>query len=95
VIVAENARYMDEKEQWTAGSFDTLKEAVSEAKKLVDISLAEAFKAGSSEAEFFEHYVRWGCDPFIKAAGELQDGVSFSAWDYAKERCAAMAKKSD
>lgn len=95
VIVAENASFMDESEHWAAGSFDTLEEAIAEAKKLVDISLAEAFKAGGSEKEYFEHYVRWGFDPFIKATGELQDGVNFSARDYAKERCSAMASGLD
>ena len=34
-------------------------------------------------------------DPFIKVIGGLQDGVTFSAWDYAKDRCSAMAMKPD
>ncbi len=91
VIVADNFHFMDEKEQWVAGSFDTLEEAVAKAKWLVDISLAEAVKTGGSEKEIYEHYKLWGDDPFIQAIDELQEGVRFSAWDYAKERCAALA----
>ncbi len=93
VIVAENSHYMDEKQYWVAGSFDALEEAVAMAKQIVDTSLEEAFKAGGSEKEFYEHYLRWRFDPFIKAIDGPQDGVSFSAWNYAKERCSSMGKK--
>jgi hypothetical protein len=95
VIVAENAHYMDEREYWTAGSFDTFEEAVAAAKRIVDTSLDEAFKAGGSAKEFYDHYLHWGCDPFIKGIGGGQGGGKFSAWDYAKERCSAMANKHD
>lgn len=91
VIIAENSHYMNEKEYRDAGSFDTLEEAVATAKQIVDASLEEAFKAGGSERECYEHYMRWGDDPFIKAIDGPQDGVNFSAWDYAKARCSAKA----
>jgi hypothetical protein len=93
VIVAENSHYMDEKEHWEAGTFATLEEAVAKAKQIVDTSLDEALAAGGSEKEFYEHYVRWGDDPFIRVIDGQQDGVNFSAWDYAKERCAELTKK--
>ncbi len=94
VIVAENSHYMDESEHWEAGTFDTFEEAIAKAKQIVETSLEEAVKAGGGEREFYEHYVRWGDDPFIKVIDGPQDGISFSAWDYAKERCAARARAS-
>ena len=94
VIVAENSHFMDEDEQWSAGSFGTFEEAVTKAKQIVDTSIDEAFKAGGTESEIYEHYARWGRDPFIVAVDEPQEGATFSARDYAKERCSAMANKT-
>jgi hypothetical protein len=89
VTVAENSHYMDESEHWEAGTFATLEEAIAKAKQIVETSLDKAFKVGGGDKELYEHYVRWGDDPFIKVIDGPQDGVSFLARDYAKERCAA------
>ena len=67
-IVAENSHFMDEKANRDGGSFDTLEEAVAKAMQIVDNSLMEAFAAGGSEKEFYEHYMRWGDDPFSSPA---------------------------
>ena len=88
VIVADNFHYMDESENYVHGTFATLEEAIAAAKRIVDEYLASAYKPGLSAAELYHSYVNFGEDPYIAAEG--QSGVLFSAWDYARERCAEM-----
>ena len=91
VIVADNFHYMDESESCEYGTFDTLELAVGAARRIVDECLAAAYTSGMSAAELFQRYVAFGKDPYIVAPGA--SGVLFSAWDYARERCALMCAR--
>jgi hypothetical protein len=88
VTVADNYHYMDRDEWWTFGAFATADEAVAAAKALVDASLSEFYEPGATAEELFAQYTMFGDDPFIAAADS--PGVGFSAWDYARVRCAEI-----
>jgi len=88
VVVADNFHYMDSSEHYVHGSFDSLEEAVRAAKTIVDSWLADNRKPGMTAAQLYEGYVAFGEDPFISAAN--LEGVPFSAWTYAKQRCAEL-----
>lgn len=84
VHVADNFHYMDESEVYTHGSFSTWADAVMASQKIVDSFLAQNVKAGMTADKLYRYYTSFGDDPFITPA---PDGKSFSAWDYAKQRC--------
>ena len=88
VIVAENSHYMDESENYELGTFDTLDGAIAASKRIVDEYLTSSYRTGVTAKELFENYVRFGEDPYI-VASEVE-GVPFSAWDYAKQRCETL-----
>lgn len=89
IIVADNFHYQDPDEEYTAGTFETAEQALSEARKIVDRSLAKSFKAGMTAAELFELYTMFGEAPFIVALDKAPD-LSFSAWDYARSRASEI-----
>lgn len=43
-----------------------------------------------SAQDLFKHYAMFGEDPFIVSAGDTR--VEFSAWNYARERCAEICR---
>ncbi|MGA8368188.1 MAG: hypothetical protein WB716_12805, partial [Candidatus Acidiferrales bacterium] len=63
--------------------FETLEAAIEACKKIVDNCLAHAYTPGASAEKLYEHYVAFGEDPWIVGT----QGVPFSAWTYAKQRC--------
>lgn len=87
VRVADNFHYMDQDEVYTHGNFGSWPDAVAASRKIVDACLAEYVKPGITAQELYQYYVSFGDDPFITPVPE---GESFSAWDYAKERCAQL-----
>ena len=87
VFVADNFHYMVEDETYREGAYPTLEAAIAVCKDIVDRAVLESAKPGQSPQEHFSHYTMFGDDPFI--IGPVQ-GVPFSAWDYAKERCRAI-----
>jgi len=88
VLVDDNFHYMDESARTTLGEFDTLEAAVASARALVDQFLADSLQPGMTADELFGLYTNFGEDPFIVGPGV--SSVLFSAWDYARERCAAL-----
>jgi hypothetical protein len=88
VIVADNFHYMDESESYEYGTFDSLELAIEAAKRIVDEYLASAYNSSMSAAQLYHSFVSFGEDPYIVA--EEGTGVLFSAWDYARERCAVL-----
>ena len=90
VMVADNNHYMDEGSKYELGSFSSIEDAVIASKSIVDDYLKSAYRAGMTAQELFESYTRFGEDPYIVAT-EV-GGVPFSAWDYARERCAALCE---
>jgi hypothetical protein len=90
VRVADNFHYMDEAEHNTHGTYSTWPEAVAAARSIVDRNLAEYIKPGMTAEELLANYRSFGDDPFIVPSAEDE---RFSAWDYAKERCADVCGK--
>ena len=83
VFVDDNFHYRDEDQRYELGTFPTLGEAVGAAKQIVDDYLKSTYEPGMTAASLYNSYVSFGDDPFIVPSGE----ISFSAWDYAKQRC--------
>jgi hypothetical protein len=89
VMVDDNFHYMDEDERYEYGTFATLEEALAACRKLVDEWLAYNHKPGMTAVELYQQYTSFGEDPYIIAPYEAR-GVTFSAWDYARERAAVL-----
>lgn len=85
VIVADNFHYQDETEEYIAGIYATAEEALSEAKRIVDVSLRACVKPGRTADELYDLYTTFGEDPYIVAMDDSPE-LSFSAWDYARTR---------
>ena len=88
VMVADNFHYGDADETYALGNFDNLDTAVSAAMRIVDEYLESAFKPGMTAAELYDSYKSFGEDPYIVPADPDED--RFSAWEYAKQRAAAI-----
>ncbi|HYK88702.1 MAG TPA: hypothetical protein VE398_08025 [Acidobacteriota bacterium] len=91
VLVDDNFHYMDEESRYKLGSFATYDEALTKAKAIVDDFLRENYSPGMTSKELYEGYVGFGEDPFIIPAGDPR----FSAWEYARERCAELCRDED
>ncbi len=87
VQVADNFHYGDKSEIYTHGEFATWEDALAAARRIVDDSLAHHWRQGISADELYDQYQGFGDDPFIVPEPE---GRAFSAWDYARERCAVL-----
>jgi hypothetical protein len=87
-MVADNFHYGDKDETYTLGNFDDLDAAISAAMGIVDEYLESAFTPGMTADALYDSYTSFGEDPYIISA-EL-DGKRFSAWQYAKQRSAAI-----
>ena len=85
VIVADNFHYMDESKNYELGTFDTLDEAISASRRIVDQCLESAYKQGIPALELFKGYLMFGEDPYI-VSSEVE-GILFSARDYARQKC--------
>jgi len=84
VFVDDNSHYMDKKERYKLGDFDSPAEAVAAAKKIVDDFLNSNHTTGRSAVELLAAYKSFGEDPWISSDDA---GCKFSAWDYAQRRC--------
>jgi hypothetical protein len=89
VLVDDNFDYMNPEARWTAGQFDTAAEAIAKCKSMVDGDLADLHEPGMTADALYQAYIHFGDDPFV-AGPTGAETVTFSAWDYAKERCAAI-----
>ena len=92
VLVDDNFHYMDVDARTTLGDFETLEAAVAAAKALVDDWLASGYQPGMSADKLYQDYTFFGEDPFIVGPGLT--GVPFSAWNYARERCAVLCSSA-
>lgn len=91
VFIDDNYHYMDEGERYRHGEFATFEEALAACKAIVDEYLLGAYEAGMTAGELYSTYTGFGEDPFI--LGEPVP-FRFSAWDYARERCAEICGAS-
>jgi hypothetical protein len=93
VLIDDNFHFMDETERVTHGQFETADGALEACRAIVDEFLADAFKPGMTAAALYERYVSFGDDPFIRPVDPKDaTAVSFSAWDYARERCEVLGR---
>jgi hypothetical protein len=90
VLVDDNFNYQDPDERREHGIYDSLTEALAACRAIVDRSLMEEHRPGISAEALFDRYKSFGEDPFIEALGGVDAGATFSAWNYAKERCRAL-----
>ena len=91
VLVDDNAHYMDLDTRWVRGEYDSIEEALLVCRALVEISLAEHFRAGMSAEELQRAYRADGDDPFIATTDSSLRQVDFSGWDYACQRSREIA----
>ena len=91
VFVDDNYHYQDESERYQQGEYKSYEAAVIACKAIVDQFLESAYKPGMTAAELYKGYVSFGEDPFVVPN---PDGIIFSAWDYAKERCSEICGKT-
>jgi len=88
VFVDDNYHVYDEDERYTHGVYATYSEALAVCKAIVDKWLTESYTPGKSADQLYEGYVGYGEDPFI--VGPDTGEERFSAWGYAKQRCAEI-----
>lgn len=89
VMVDDNFHYMDSEVRWSAGEFDTAAAAIAKCKAIVDEDLAQMHEPGMTADVLYQAYTAFGDDPFVVAPRGAET-VTFSAWDYAQERCATI-----
>ena len=82
VFVDDHFKYQDEDERHLHGEFESLEEAISACKNIVDQSLNNVLKNCSLE-ELKENYYMFGEDPFI-------EGGYFSASQYVEEKIQSL-----
>jgi hypothetical protein len=93
VLVDDNFHYMEEDARYERGTYDTPAAAVAECRAMVDGWLQHEYQAGTTAEALYEHYTSFGEDPFIVVIDGTDAAAKFSAWTYAKERCAAICGK--
>jgi hypothetical protein len=89
VLVDDNFHDMDDDERTEFGVFETEANALAACRDIVDRSLRHHYRSGMTAAELLEQYRSFGDDPFVLIDGAGAK-VTFSAWDYAESRCAAI-----
>lgn len=94
VLVDDNYNYMDPDDRYEQGTYDSLEDALAACRRLVDLSLEEAYQPGITADALYGHYKGFGDDPFIVVVGGSDESAKFSAWDYAQERCRSMCEGS-
>ena len=90
LYVYDNYHYMDSKERYKAGEFDSLDQAVEKAKRIVDEFLLQAHNKCMLPDELYRQYTTFGEDTFIV---DGPPSHTFNAWDYAKNRCGEICSE--
>ena len=87
VFVDDNFHYQDEDDRYKLGTFESYADALATCHRIVDEFLTGSYKPGVSESDLYSQYTMFGEDPFI-----MPDDVEprFSAWTYARQRCAEL-----
>ena len=91
VLVDDNFHYQDESERYKYGEYETYEEAVAVCRGIVDRELLHMYENGTSAADLYITYTSFGEDPFVRPAPRKG---KFSAWEYARQRCAEIARGS-
>lgn len=90
IFVADNAQYIAPATRSALGEFPSLATALAAAQQIVDAYLLAAYRPGMTAQALVASYTTFGEDPFIVDSAGQAPGVLFSAWDYARQRAAAM-----
>lgn len=90
VFVDDNFHYMDESERYRLGAFPTCETAIEACRRIVDECLTWAYRPGMSLGELWQTYSMFGEDPFVMPPAGV--ACTFSAWEYARERCREMCE---
>jgi hypothetical protein len=93
VRIDDNFHYQEVDECRDFGTFATAEEALAACRRLVLASLLEGYKPGMTGAELYDHYRSFGDDPFVVAPPGASS-VTFSGWEYARDRAAELCGKS-
>jgi hypothetical protein len=88
VYVDDNFHVQEKDERCIAGTYATYAEALVVCKAIVDQWLTDNCAPGKWADELYAGYIGYGEDPFI--VGPDTGAEHFSAWGYAKQRCAEM-----
>ncbi len=88
VVVDDNFHYMDEDERYESATYPTVEAALEAARRIVDDYLISVHRPGMTAEQLYGYFTSFGEDPF--SVGSDAKRVTFSAWDYAKGRCAEM-----
>src|SRR4051812_10883819 len=91
VFIDDNFAYQNEAERIAHGEFETAHEALAACHFIVGQFLDSAFEPGMTAAALYERYVSFGDDPFIVPPNSKDPSVTFSAWEYARDRCEVIA----
>jgi len=91
VLVDDSFGLMGKGTQTEHGRFDTAAEAIAAGRRLVDAALAKLHRPGMSADDLLEQYFVLGHDPVVTSPPSGEQ-ASFSAWDYAAGRAAAMCR---
>ncbi|NMB47933.1 hypothetical protein GYA13_00615 [Candidatus Kuenenbacteria bacterium] len=92
IFIDDNFHYMDGDYRSPRGGYDTLEEAISICKDIVDGYILSLDYQNSSFDQLWGQYTAFGEDPWISGPVE---GIPFSAWDYAKNGLRELAGKLD
>lgn len=91
VIVEDNFHHMDGAEEYELGKFDSCEAAIAACKKIVDDFLLSSLGSPRSRGELWELFTTFGDSAFLLTADQ---DCKFSAWNYARERCAELTRSS-
>jgi hypothetical protein len=93
VLVDDNYHYMHQDERYQAAEFGDYASAVEKCEAIVEDCLQEQlqYRPGMSAESLLIAFKMFGEDPWVSPTPE---GVeSFSAWDYAEQRCQEVAER--
>jgi hypothetical protein len=89
VRIDDNFHYQEADERSDFGTFATAEEAVAACRRLVLAALLGSYKPGMTGSELYDHYTSFGDDPFVVSSPGI-GAVTFSAWEYARERAVEL-----
>ncbi len=94
IMIDDNFHYMEEDEHIDGPDYESCEEAIDECKRIVDKSLRWErlqSKDPNDADELYDRYTDFGDDPFVRSDDRE---CSFSAWNYAKQRCKNIVKEN-
>ena len=88
VFVDDNFHFLDETERCTLGTFDKYDQALSACQKKVDDFLNDS--SATNAEDLLASFSSFGESPRLSGPTPEGETLRFSAWNYARERCAEI-----